>query len=542
MTNQELAIGTTLRQGSYRIEKVLGRGGFGITYLAVHTMLEKQVAIKEFFPKDYCDRDNDTNHLLIGTSSNTVVVEKLRSKFIKEARNIAKLRHPNIVSIQDIFEENDTAYYVMDFIEGESLKGIIDTKGPVEENLAIDYIRKISSALAYMHSLNMNHLDIKPSNIMIQHINNEPILIDFGTSKQYDGEGEQTSTMAPGFTHGYAPMEQYKPGGVATFTPQTDIYALGATLYTLLKGTKPPHYSEIFEEGLPELPSIISDNTKKAITHAMELRKVNRPASIELWLDELEPLKGESPSPKIDVSPTPTPKADVDSSKDSDATVFNDTPEPIDIPPKPIITLSKPVIDDSINNSYKSLEGICDNHEWVDLGLPSGNLWSKSNVGINNIGTWNFYSIYFAWGESSPKIDYKRLNYKINHYLTPMKINPELWGIEWSVPSIQDFKELINLCSWEWIYVDMFDAKIYGYKVIGPNNKFIFLPAYGMRYENAREGYMEMGFYWTSECNISNHPCYLEFEKSLNNKKAVISNILGGYNGMCYRLVLKQKI
>ena len=105
---------TILQSGKYRIIRVLGQGGFGITYLAEHTILETPVAIKEFFPKEYCDRNKETSKLTIGTSHNSEIVRLLQSKFIKEAKNIYKLRHPGIITIHDIFQENDTAYYVMD--------------------------------------------------------------------------------------------------------------------------------------------------------------------------------------------------------------------------------------------------------------------------------------------------------------------------------------------------------------------------------------------------------------------------------------------
>ncbi len=116
-----LQIGTTLRGGTYRIDEVLGQGGFGITYLATDLSLDKHVAIKEFFPKDYCDRDSTTSHVTLGTQSTSEFVGKLKSKFLKEAKNIAKFDHPNIIKIHAAFEENNTAYYVMDFIKGESL-------------------------------------------------------------------------------------------------------------------------------------------------------------------------------------------------------------------------------------------------------------------------------------------------------------------------------------------------------------------------------------------------------------------------------------
>lgn len=204
-----LDISTKLQSDKYRIIRVLGQGGFGITYLAEHTMLDKLVAIKEFFPKEYCDRDNKTHCITVGTKNSIEVVNYLKSKFEKEAKNISKLRHPNIITIHDIFRENDTAYYVMDYVEGCSLSELIKSRGSLSEPEALRYIRKICGAVGYMHSLNMNHLDLKPANIMIRNHDGEPILIDFGLSKQYDASGGQTSTTPVGISHGFAPIEQY---------------------------------------------------------------------------------------------------------------------------------------------------------------------------------------------------------------------------------------------------------------------------------------------------------------------------------------------
>ena len=118
---QGLRPGSFLRNQTYRIEKVLGQGGFGITYLATDMNLDRKVAIKEFFPKDYCDRNETTSHVTLGTRSNTEFVSRLKAKFLKEARNIAKFEHPGIIRIHAAFEENNTAYYIMDYIEGHSL-------------------------------------------------------------------------------------------------------------------------------------------------------------------------------------------------------------------------------------------------------------------------------------------------------------------------------------------------------------------------------------------------------------------------------------
>ena len=247
---QQLKNGTTLQSGKYKIISMLGRGGFGITYLAEQTMLERNVAIKEFFMKEFCERDGATSHVTLGTESSRETVSKFREKFIKEARNIAKLKHPNIVSIIDVFEENGTAYYVMEYCEHGTLADKVKNFGYLSESVATRYILQVAEALEYIHQRKMNHLDVKPANIMLNE-KDESVLIDFGLSKQYDAGGQQTSTTPVGISEGYAPMEQYKKGGVGEFSPQTDIYALGATFYKLLSGKTPPSASDVYEDGVP---------------------------------------------------------------------------------------------------------------------------------------------------------------------------------------------------------------------------------------------------------------------------------------------------
>ncbi|MDE5663995.1 MAG: serine/threonine protein kinase [Muribaculaceae bacterium] len=284
----QLSVNTKLQNGKYRILRVLGQGGFGITYLAEHTMLDKMVAIKEFFPKEYCDRDESTSQVTIGLKNSSELVETLKTKFLKEAKNISKLDHPGIVKIFDIFQENGTAYYIMEYVEGESLSSKIKCEGAMSEANAINMLMKIASAISHIHGLSMTHLDIKPANIMIRAKDGDPILIDFGLSKQYDSAGGQTSTTPVGISHGYAPIEQYIPGGVSSFSPQTDIYALGATLFAMLTGKTPPHYGEILENGIPEYPSSVSDITKEAVEHALETKKQKRPQSVEEFLKHFE--------------------------------------------------------------------------------------------------------------------------------------------------------------------------------------------------------------------------------------------------------------
>ena len=269
---------------------MLGSGGFGITYLGTQTGLERNIVIKEFFMSGYCLRDEYSNLITVPTVSNVEFVERFKDKFLKEARHIAQLKHPNIVNIIDVFEENGTAYYVMDFIEGGSLVEKVQREGPLPENVAKRYILQIADALNYIHQRYMNHLDVKPGNIMLSR-NDNAILIDFGLAKQYDSQtGHQTSTTPVGISPGYAPMEQYKEGGVSEFSPETDIYSLGGTLYYLLTGERPPVSQEINEDGL-RLDQLKAKNvswpTISAIINAMKPRKKERTHDINTFIAEL---------------------------------------------------------------------------------------------------------------------------------------------------------------------------------------------------------------------------------------------------------------
>lgn len=290
MNTQYLSSESSLQGGRYRIVRMLGSGGFGITYLGTQTGLERNIVIKEFFMSGYCLRDEYSNLITVPTVSNVEFVERFKDKFLKEARHIAQLKHPNIVNIIDVFEENGTAYYVMDFIEGGSLVEKVQREGSLPENVAKRYILQIADALNYIHQRYMNHLDVKPGNIMLSR-NDNAILIDFGLSKQYDSQtGHQTSTTPVGISHGYAPMEQYKEGGVSEFSPETDIYSLGATLYYLLTGARPPVSQEINEDGLP-LDQLKAKNiswpTISAIINAMKPRRKERTHDINTFIAEL---------------------------------------------------------------------------------------------------------------------------------------------------------------------------------------------------------------------------------------------------------------
>ena len=284
--------GSTLHAGTYRIISYIANGGFGITYLAEHTLLEKRVVIKELYVKEWCNRDS-RGYVTVGVTANRARYSKLHAKFISEAKVQCHLNHPGVVKVTDVFEENGTAYYVMDFIDGESLNDRMHRLGHgLSELEALGYIRQVCAALAYVHSKGRLHLDIKPGNIMIDRYGHA-ILIDFGVSKQYDAEsGENHSTLL-GFTPGYSSPEQ-KSGQMKHFSPASDIYSLGATLYNLLTGKVVPTTDlRICGEPVPPLPANITLSTRQAIDAALQLEKNKRPQSIAAFLEILD---GEVPA------------------------------------------------------------------------------------------------------------------------------------------------------------------------------------------------------------------------------------------------------
>ena len=279
---------THLHNGKYRILRFIKSGGFGCTYEAENTYFEERVAIKEFFVRDFCNRSTDTRQITVGTDSKKDLVERLKQKFLDEAKALYKLKHPGIVHVSDVFEENGTAYYVMDYIDGCSLDVYVKKNGPLSEGLVLNYVRQICDALKYVHSQNRLHLDLKPGNMMLVEDRSKVILIDFGTAKQYDEcSGENTSTLL-GSTPGYAPLEQTTTK-ITQFFPATDIYALGATMYKLLTGITPLTANERGSgDALDPLPSTVSAATRNAVEQAMQLSKLKRPQSVDEFMALLD--------------------------------------------------------------------------------------------------------------------------------------------------------------------------------------------------------------------------------------------------------------
>lgn len=276
---------TTLQGGKYKIVRHIASGGFGNTYEGELVLIHRRVAIKEFFVKDFCNRDENTARVTVATQSKVELIERLKEKFTKEAAHIWQFNHPNIVRVTDVFEENGTAYYVMDYIDGMSLQAMLKRDGAMSEAKALRYVRQVADALQYVHDQMILHLDLKPGNIMVDK-NGKAILIDFGASKQYDEvTGENTSTLLGINTVGYAPAEQSYRGFVQ-FSASTDIYALGATLYKLLTDITPPD-AQMLKDGeveLAPLPSNISASVRNAVKAAMRPLRKNRPQSVGEFL------------------------------------------------------------------------------------------------------------------------------------------------------------------------------------------------------------------------------------------------------------------
>ena len=284
-SNKALPPGTVLRE--WRLEQVLGVGGFGIVYKGRGIYFDELVAIKEYFPSAISDRkDGDT---VVPNDSSAEEVHALGlKKFVEEAKllwNLSKpTRHPNIVSVRSLFEINGTAYMVMDFEDGVPLSDLVKKRKKFSEAELMALIRPICEGLDRAHRVGVLHRDIKPANILMN-ADGQPVLIDFGSAR-FD-TADATSTKVTFHTPPYAAIEQY----VKTYSqgPWTDIYALGVVLYECVTGTKPAEVLERMHGGLshPLLEGDWPDFGKpflRAVDAAMTIRPSDRPQSIPQWL------------------------------------------------------------------------------------------------------------------------------------------------------------------------------------------------------------------------------------------------------------------
>ena len=276
--DSSLRIGTLLNGGTYRVDGVLGSGGFGITYRAVHVELGRTVAIKEFFINEFCVRGADGLAMSVAVENNQSLVDGFKQKFLQEAKLVARLNNRHIIDVFDIFEENGTAYYVMDYLSGGSLADKVSANGALEKVEAGKVITQLAAALSYIHGQKILHLDVKPSNVMFDGEGNV-VLIDFGISKQYGAENSKLATDTATYSRIYAPIEQYEKGGVSSFVPALDVYSFGATVYFLLSGLQPPTAFDVLKNGLESVPGAGKKLTA-AVIAAMQPVQAERLKSI----------------------------------------------------------------------------------------------------------------------------------------------------------------------------------------------------------------------------------------------------------------------
>ena len=284
LNNQNMLQVGTILHGTYKIESYLASGGFGNTYLAKNIEFDETYAIKEFFVKGVCQRDGNSTTISVSNAENTNSFEQQREKFKKEARRLRSLSNPHIVKVYDLFEENGTAYYVMDYVDGENLSVRLKrTNAPLAESEVRNYLNQILDGLEAIHNEGMFHLDIKPANIMVDS-HDVVKLIDFGASKQQSTVGGATMSTGISYTNGYAPSEQMAQS-YDKFGPWTDFYALGATMYKLLTNQDPPSVSDLSEDetedkhlALP-MPNV-SEEMKKLVVWMMQVNRLKRPKNV----------------------------------------------------------------------------------------------------------------------------------------------------------------------------------------------------------------------------------------------------------------------
>jgi len=285
-----LTVGTMLRGGAYRIEKQLASGGFGNTYMVKNVAFNELYALKEFFMRGVNMRNG--NNVTVSVPDNHASYESQKEKFRKEAIRLRNLNNPHIVKVHDLFEENGTSYYVMDYIDGESIAERIKNSGKaISEEQTWHILPQVLDALSEVHAQGIWHLDIKPGNIMLDSRGNA-FLIDFGASKQLTSSGSQTSS-ALCYTPGYAPVEQVEQA-MDKFGPWTDFYALGATLYYMQTLQQPPSSTALTEGDAFNFPPEMSQPMSDLIVWMMQPTRKKRPQSVDDIKKRIAPVVGGS--------------------------------------------------------------------------------------------------------------------------------------------------------------------------------------------------------------------------------------------------------
>ena len=320
-----LPIGTMLQGGKYRVVRYMASGGFGHTYEVEHVMLHKRQALKEFFMRGINQREGTT--VTVSMEDNRTAFDQMRRKFFKEAQHLASLEEAHIVEVTDCFVENETAYYVMKLIDGQSFSATMKQQGHAFSEAEVrQMLLQILPALDYVHGRGLFHLDLKPGNIM-RDADGHCYLIDFGASKQMSAGESQTLSTSTGlcYTPGYAPGEQVN-GNTKRIGAWTDFYALGATVYNLLTAVAPPEIDDVKYDGEKafRFPSTVSSEMRQLVLWLMQPDYPKRPQSVAEIMERLPQTAGQ-PLPLKAGQPLPqNVKTDVASnipSVDDEATV-----------------------------------------------------------------------------------------------------------------------------------------------------------------------------------------------------------------------------
>jgi serine/threonine-protein kinase len=278
----ELAEGAIL-DGRYEVRRVIGRGGFGITYEVNDQRLERAVAVKELFPPSAVRHGS----MVLAAPRDREAFGEARERFLREARVLARFTQSGIVHVYEVFEAHNTAYLVMELLSGRTLSDLQRARGgPFTADEVLDVAARVASALEPIHEAGLLHRDVNPSNVMLTE-QGRVVLIDFGLARRFDGESGESMTRA--VTPGYAPPEQY--AGTGDFGPACDVYGMAATLYRLLTGRTPVGAFDR-QAGTrlpppiqldPEIPRLVSD----AVLDGLELNPHHRPATAAAFLDRL---------------------------------------------------------------------------------------------------------------------------------------------------------------------------------------------------------------------------------------------------------------
>lgn len=286
LTPTSLALPLGFRLHEYRIDSVLGQGGFGITYLATDIHLNAKVAIKEYLPEDFANRSSDKSVSPRREEDREFYQNGLDS-FLVEARTLATFRHPNIVRVARFFEANASAYMVLEYERGKSLKAWWRNRREMPEEELLTLLLPLLDGLAVVHTTGYLHRDIKPDNIYVREEDGSLVLLDFGAALQTTAS---TDGMSGVVTPGYGPIEQYENGNQG---PWTDIYAIGATLYAMITGKKPPPAPMRLDAEDPMLPAVdackgqYSPEFLRAIDWALKPRAEDRPQDIASFIEAL---------------------------------------------------------------------------------------------------------------------------------------------------------------------------------------------------------------------------------------------------------------